>query len=154
MLLIVYHTVVLLITILPWGSTKMTAMLSINTGLVSQLVILSDYQDSVTHCSKTISLIQIPQMIYNKTRRIDGNINITENHRITKVRKGLQDHLVLLSTHHQYFPTKLCPLVHHLNVLSSQNCDICKLFLQFVKGKKCWEKRYSDDSFCAKFYVS
>jgi len=32
-------------------------------------------------------------------------------HRITKVGKDLCDHLLQLSTYHQYFPTKLCPSV-------------------------------------------
>lgn len=38
------------------------------------------------------------------------------NHRIAKVRKALQDHLVKLSTFHHYFPTRPCPLVQHQNV--------------------------------------
>ena len=39
-----------------------------------------------------------------------------QNHRITKVEKDLQDHLVQLSTYHQYSPSKLCPLVQHLTI--------------------------------------
>jgi len=39
----------------------------------------------------------------------------SQNHRITKVEKDLEDHLVQLSTYHQYFPTKPCSSVH-LNV--------------------------------------
>ena len=41
------------------------------------------------------------------------------NHRITKVGKDLQDHLAQPSIYHQYFPTKLCPLVQHLNISTS-----------------------------------
>jgi len=42
--------------------------------------------------------------------------HISENHRITKVGKDLQDHPVQLSTYHQYLHTKPYPLVPHLNV--------------------------------------
>ena len=38
------------------------------------------------------------------------------NHWITKVGRDPQDHPVQLSTYHQYFPTKPCPLVQHLNI--------------------------------------
>jgi len=38
------------------------------------------------------------------------------DHRITKVEKDFQDHPVQPSTYHQYFPTKPCPSVLHLNV--------------------------------------
>ena len=41
----------------------------------------------------------------------------SENQRITKVGKDLQDYPVQPSTyHHQYFPTKPCPLVQHPNI--------------------------------------
>ena len=38
----------------------------------------------------------------------------SQNHRITKVGKDLQDHPIQLSTYHQYFPTDPCPLVQYL----------------------------------------
>jgi len=36
--------------------------------------------------------------------------------RVTKVGKDLQDQPDQPSTYHQYFPTKLCPSVQHLNI--------------------------------------
>lgn len=39
----------------------------------------------------------------------------SQNHKITKAGKGLQDHPVQLSTYHQHFPTKSRPSVH-LNI--------------------------------------
>ena len=45
-----------------------------------------------------------------------NRITESKNHRITKVRKDLQDHAVQLFTYHQYFPTEPCSLLQHLNV--------------------------------------
>jgi len=42
--------------------------------------------------------------------------NSLQNHRITKVGNDLQDHPVQLFTYPQYFLTKPCLLVQHLNV--------------------------------------
>ena len=42
--------------------------------------------------------------------------DLSGNPRITKVGKDIQNHLVQLSTYHQYFPTKPHPSVPHLNI--------------------------------------
>jgi len=40
----------------------------------------------------------------------------SQKHRTSRVGKAFQNHLVQSPTYHQYFPTKPCPLVLHLNV--------------------------------------
>ena len=44
------------------------------------------------------------------------HIYVNMSHRITKVGKDLQDHLVHSPTYHQYFLTKPHPLVQYLNL--------------------------------------
>ena len=70
-------------------------------------------EDTYTHID---TRMQILKMTCENERGTFPELKWTDIHRITKVGKDLQDHLVPLSTYHQYFPTERCPLVQHLNV--------------------------------------